>query len=350
MELRYTAPIGELRATGRTLSGVAMRYGEVAQVGHIRERIQPGAFGRVGSSDVILNMQHDRGRPLARSGGGGLMLEDNKEQLSLRANLPATSAGDECLELVRGGVLRGLSVEMVVSRSALVDGIREVREASLWGIGVVDRAVYKGTTVEVRRRGGGWGGSYMYNRSRVTSDRGRRRKTSVRPAAFKFTLDEILGVTKEVSRIETGAGSAAAKRALVKAVREKGPEVSLLVGRDYSKVIGSTRAGTLELEDTAESLNWSVSKVPETTYAKDLAAGFAALSGAYGVDVLYSIPPADVVKDATEEEEEEGNPGVYIEHVNHAVLRAISIVPRAPMGNQGVVTPRFIAGRYQWLI
>ncbi len=61
----------DLRFDGeRTISGVALRYGDTATLPWgAKERFQAGAFGPIGNSDVILNVQHSRGRPIARTGG-----------------------------------------------------------------------------------------------------------------------------------------------------------------------------------------------------------------------------------------------------------------------------------------
>ena len=61
----------EFRYDGdRTISGVAMRYGDVAKLPWgDKERFEPGAFGNVGSKDVILNFQHDRKRHWQEQGG-----------------------------------------------------------------------------------------------------------------------------------------------------------------------------------------------------------------------------------------------------------------------------------------
>ena len=77
MEIRFA----EIRHEGRTLSGVAMRYGSIAKLPWGPERFAPAAFGDVKAADVILNFQHDRSRPLARTGGGGLLLTDTPEAL-----------------------------------------------------------------------------------------------------------------------------------------------------------------------------------------------------------------------------------------------------------------------------
>ena len=54
-------------------------------------------------------------------------------------------------------------------------------------------------------------------------------------------------------------------------------------------------------------------KLPDASYARDLQAGMAAKSADFGVDVLYKIPPRDVVPDAFEIIPEPGNPGVEIQ-------------------------------------
>ena len=58
-----------------------------------------------------LNFQHDRTRPIARTGGGGLELTDSRELLEMRVEVPETREGMDALELVKRSILRGLSVE-----------------------------------------------------------------------------------------------------------------------------------------------------------------------------------------------------------------------------------------------
>ena len=83
----------EVRREGRVLSGTAITYGDVARVGSMRERFAPGALGDLAGADVLLNVQHDRAQPLARTGGGGLTLTDSATGLEVRAELPAHKIG-----------------------------------------------------------------------------------------------------------------------------------------------------------------------------------------------------------------------------------------------------------------
>ena len=147
MEKRYV----ELRAIeGRILQGVALPYGEIGQGPYGAERFEPRAFSPL-PADVILNVQHDRGRPIART-GGGLYLDDTPKALSIRAVLPATRESDDTLALVRAGVLRGLSIEFKALEERRVNDVRVVAKALLSAIGVVDSGAYPGAAVEARAR------------------------------------------------------------------------------------------------------------------------------------------------------------------------------------------------------
>lgn len=152
MELRHALG-GEVRASGAlTLSGLALPWGEVAHPPAVPEpeRFRRGAFGDLASVDAILNRQHERGSPLARTGGGGLVLEDGDDGLRLRAHLPDTAEARDTVALVRAGVLRGLSVEFTVRREERENGVRTIAGATLYGVAVVDSGAYQGASVEAR--------------------------------------------------------------------------------------------------------------------------------------------------------------------------------------------------------
>ena len=127
---------GEVRAEGRALSGTAVRYGDVASFAWGRERIEPGAFAPLG--DAILNAQHDRATPLARTDGGGLTLLDSEAALEIRAELPPTRSADDVLELVRAKVMRGLSIEFVALTERSEANVRIIEACAAgrdWGCG-----------------------------------------------------------------------------------------------------------------------------------------------------------------------------------------------------------------------
>ena len=153
MTRRLIFETAEIRAAedpdSRILEGTVLAYGDLAVVGPgVRERFAPGAF--VGHmADVVLNRQHVRTQPVART-EAGLVLTDSAEALMLRADLPVTAGGTEALAMVRAGLLRGLSVEFRAIRQGMAGGVRVVYEAWLDAIGLVDRPAYPASAVQAR--------------------------------------------------------------------------------------------------------------------------------------------------------------------------------------------------------
>ena len=129
-------------AAPRKIVGVAIRYGTIAEVRDYgrgrtyKERVLPGAFGNLADQDILLNWRHHRNDPVARSRGGGLFLDDSLTQLSIRADLPDTDEARNLWESVRGGVDRGLSVEMKVRADRWDGDLRTITKAQLQGVGV----------------------------------------------------------------------------------------------------------------------------------------------------------------------------------------------------------------------
>lgn len=146
---RRFAPI-EHRGDGRVVSGTAIRYGDTAALPFGRERFEVGAFGELGTADVILNVAHDRGRPIARTGGGGLTLDDDATRLAMHAELPETREANDALANVRAGILRGLSIEFRAERERMAGNVRIIERARLTGIALVDRPAYPESGVQAR--------------------------------------------------------------------------------------------------------------------------------------------------------------------------------------------------------
>ena len=136
----------ELRADGRTLSGAAVRYGDVSKT-H-RERFAPGSLSV--SEDLAPTLGHRTGRVLAY--GADVSLEDRSDAFIVSARLPRTEVADAALEGVKAGRYRGWSVEMRVKRDRRdSQGLRVIEEADVPGLALVDHPSYEGSRVETRR-------------------------------------------------------------------------------------------------------------------------------------------------------------------------------------------------------
>ncbi len=273
----------EFRAEGRRLSGVAIRYGDTASVFGQLERFEADAFSDL--SDVRLDRQHDRRAILART-GAGLEMTDGPDALRFAAELPRTRDADDTLELVRKGVLRGASIEFLASTERLEDRVRVISGADLLAVSIVDNPAYRQSRVEARQapRGGVRGG-YSYGRVHVISNTGQLRKTRLKKGSLDFTIDE-------------------------------GRELTLNLGSSLDSTLGTRSSGTLEIVKRENGIDLSLTSLPETQAAADLAGLQAA-----GI-ALYARPryTTDGVPDAFEDVPEPGNSDVLIREVSSALL------------------------------
>ena len=135
------------------LGGVVVTYNEeTSKTSFGREKILPGAFGDVSQSDVVLNVQHDRTQPLARTGKGGLRLIDSDVELRAEVSMPSTRAARDVYDLVEREVLQGFSVEMIVQSERYIDDVRVITGARLTGLGLVDKPAYSLSKAEARKK------------------------------------------------------------------------------------------------------------------------------------------------------------------------------------------------------
>ena len=131
------------------IEGVLVKYNEPVNLGSYKEQFRSGAFKPIG--DVLANVQHDRRRPLGRnSESGGLQLVDSQDELKAILELPNTQDGHDTKELVKRGILRGLSVEFAVTEETYNEGLRDISKAQLIGLGIVDRPAHPDALITKR--------------------------------------------------------------------------------------------------------------------------------------------------------------------------------------------------------
>ena len=143
-EIRCTLEIREddTRTSPGRLYGTLITYG--AQASDRAELFEDGALSWP-ADGIVINRQHLRGAPIMRA-----VPELRGSDLVIDQALPDTVAGRDAAEEIRGGLMRGLSVEFSAKRQSIVAGVRRIREAVLGAAGLVDDPSYSGSLVEVR--------------------------------------------------------------------------------------------------------------------------------------------------------------------------------------------------------
>lgn len=151
-------------------------------------------------------------------------------------------------------------------------------------------------TLEIRQ-GRILAGRFPYGSLATVSDRGRRRKETIRPRAFRFAIEE-----------------------------EPERRIDLLVGHDFGKPLASRQAGSLDISDAADAVTFEA-RLPIDPPSWVVDAERAIDAGLMvGLSPGFRVPPTSAVPGAEELIPEPGNPGVQIRQINAAVLRELSVV------------------------
>ncbi len=188
----------EIRADGRTLTGPAVKYGDVSP--EHRERFEPGAFSV--SPDLAPTLGHRTGRVLAY--GRDVTVEDRADALIVSAHLPRTATADLALDGVKSGRYRGWSVEFIARRESRdADDIRVITAADLPGLALVDHPSYPGSVVETRQRGGFR--TRMKTRTKMDC-RCSARKTGSAARNVEFAHTAFEDLPKDVAAVVRGPG------------------------------------------------------------------------------------------------------------------------------------------------
>jgi uncharacterized protein len=155
MQLERRA-VAELRVEGRALVGHAALFGVEAQIGRTIETIRPGAFSQTlkSGADVRAFVDHDSGKLLGRRRSRTLQLEEDGRGLAFSIDVPATSLGEDILELGRRNDLSGMSFGFRAVDEKWSGRRRELRAVSLVEISVITggQPAYPDTSVFVRHR------------------------------------------------------------------------------------------------------------------------------------------------------------------------------------------------------
>ena len=163
--LTFTAPV-TLSAETRSvdgklrLRGVAAVFNSMSEDLGFREVMLPGAFEQaLTEGDPMLLWMHNPDQPLARRSAGNLELRETRDGLEFEAELPDTTLARDAVELVRAGVVKGMSFafDMVggMDRWEERDGepwrfIKRI--GKLFEISLVSEPAYAATSVDARER------------------------------------------------------------------------------------------------------------------------------------------------------------------------------------------------------
>ena len=257
----------ELRAEGRTVAGVVMRYGDL---GDRNEKFAPGSLIR--QPDAWLNVLHD---PKAVIGweGSNVVFEDRAEALTVRAELPRIPAADLALDGIRSGKLNGLSVEFESIREHRENqtGTRVLESARFFGAGLVAAPSYGLSRLETRQRTGpSVAGRIRLNTRLACSCRDGCDATKLQPRSMDAALAEAKAGDRNVTAFMTGR---------------------------YDRPLGRVGDG-LTVTRTGNRLNVRLDALPDTTDVQDWLKTVEG-GGQFTIRPYFPARTSDILKQGT---------------------------------------------------
>ena len=133
----------ELRNEGGKLyaEGPLVVYGDRAKLGAGRTEVfTPGSMAV--AEFVRANRMHNPSLLLATT-NSGLEVERRAEGIFASVPLPDTTDGNDTRTMIQDGILDGFSGEFRVHEQRWIQGVhRQIMHATLYGLGIVDKAAY----------------------------------------------------------------------------------------------------------------------------------------------------------------------------------------------------------------
>lgn len=142
----------------RTIEGYAAVFDTWSHdLGWFKEKVNRAAFEGVDMSDVVATFNHDFNYPLARTSSGTLSLMVDERGLKYEFQAPNTTAGNDLLENIRIGNIKGSSFMFTVDtdswtfkNSDEMDEREIIKVGRLFELGPVVMPAYPDTTAAAR--------------------------------------------------------------------------------------------------------------------------------------------------------------------------------------------------------
>ena len=148
MERRVFLDDCELRVEEgkRTVTGIAVRYGDKGSIWGDHYEVVTGPEAIIlGEGPENVTIQHNRDLPV-----GLVEWIEDKDALRFKTEIVKSARGDQALADIRGGLLRGASMEFQAKNETMNGKIRELSLIKVGRVSLVDKPSYPTSRIQVR--------------------------------------------------------------------------------------------------------------------------------------------------------------------------------------------------------
>ncbi len=141
MQLNFEGQVLAASVETRTIKGLVVPFAKVGNTSAGPVRFEFGAFGDIDASQIVLNMEHDRTRPLGRGIAGSE--EVTPAGISMAFKIAPTGAGNDALVEASEGLRPAFSIEANVGEYVIDKGVMVVSSAKLEAVAHVTNPAFK---------------------------------------------------------------------------------------------------------------------------------------------------------------------------------------------------------------
>jgi HK97 family phage major capsid protein len=129
----------------RTLRGLIVPFGAVGNTSAGAVEFHPEAFGQIKAEEIVLNMEHERTRPLGRGIAGSEKVTPAGIEMAFK--IAPTTAGTDALIEAAEGLRPAFSIEATADEYTINKGVMQVTRATLTGVAHVTNPAFKAAQI-----------------------------------------------------------------------------------------------------------------------------------------------------------------------------------------------------------
>jgi HK97 family phage major capsid protein len=145
MQINFDGTILAADTESRTLRGLVVPFNETGNTSAGPVQFAFGAFGEIDASQIILNLEHDRTKPLGRGIAGSETI--TPKGISMAFKLANTQAATDALIEAAEGLRSSFSIEATADEYTIEKGIMKIAASTLTGVAHVTNPAFKAANI-----------------------------------------------------------------------------------------------------------------------------------------------------------------------------------------------------------
>jgi HK97 family phage major capsid protein len=139
--ITFTGIITAADVESRTVRGLVVPFGKVGNTSAGPVQFSQSAFGDIAPENVILNLEHDRTRPIGRGIEGSAQV--SPAGVSMAFKIANTTAGTDALIEAADGLRSSFSIEAMPDDYTIKGGVMHVSKSTIVGVAQVTNPAFK---------------------------------------------------------------------------------------------------------------------------------------------------------------------------------------------------------------